>query len=300
MTARYDSIFRRHCRATLPQPTTVAPRLIRLTDVRAVLFDVYGTLFISASGDVGTSAAASHAASLREALEAVGLRIAPGRELPDGVLQATIRRHHARARDDGIAYPEVDIVRVWRDVVEQLAADDVLHSEWEDGAESKDRDFQRLAVEYEARTNPTWPMPGMLETVDEIVHRGLPLGIVSNAQFFTPRLFPALAGRTLEALGFDANLRYYSYEHGWAKPGAYLYRRAAEELARRGIAATQTLYIGNDMLNDVAAAGNVGFRTALFAGDQRSLRLREGDPRVEGIVPDIVLADLHSLPACLG
>ena len=38
-----------------------------------------------------------------------------------------------------------------------------------------------------------------------------------------------------------------------------------EQLAEEGIAAREVLYVGNDMLNDVAAASAVGFRTALFA-----------------------------------
>ena len=37
------------------------------------------------------------------------------------------------------------------------------------------------------------------------------------------------------------------------------------------------------MLNDVAAAAAVGMRTALFAGDERSLRKRDSDERVAGI-----------------
>ena len=46
-------------------------------------------------------------------------------------------------------------------------------------------------------------------------------------------------------------------------------------LGKNGVAPGEVLYVGNDMLNDVYAAGQVGFRTALFAGDQRSLRMRQ-------------------------
>ena len=42
-----------------------------------------------------------------------------------------------------------------------------------------------------------------------------------------------------------------------------------------------------------------GMRTALFAGDARSLRMRETDPRVNGVDPDIVLTDLDQLIDCL-
>ena len=59
------------------------------------------------------------------------------------------------------------------------------------------------------------------------------------------------------------------------------------------------MYVGNDMLNDIASAAKVGLRTALFAGDARSLRWRKGDERVEGVVPDLVLTDLLQLVDCL-
>jgi putative hydrolase of the HAD superfamily len=47
------------------------------------------------------------------------------------------------------------------------------------------------------------------------------------------------------------------------------------------------------------SAGRVGFRTALFAGDARSYRPRQGDPRVESVVPDLVITSLSMLLSCL-
>ena len=61
---------------------------------------------------------------------------------------------------------------------------------------------------------------------------------------------------------------------------------AREKLANIGLRAEDILYVGNDMLNDVWAANRCGFLTALFAGDQRSLRLREDDDQIRGIKPD--------------
>jgi putative hydrolase of the HAD superfamily len=125
------------------------------------------------------------------------------------------------------------------------------------------------------------------------------LGIVSNAQFFTPTLFSALLGRDLADLGFRPRLLFYSYRFGQAKPGRFLYERSQEALAALGVAPAEVLYIGNDMLNDVRPAGEVGFRTALFAGDERSLRLRNGDRRVAGGAPDLVLTGLDQLTPCV-
>jgi putative hydrolase of the HAD superfamily len=153
-------------------------------------------------------------------------------------------------------------------------------------------DPAHLAVEFEARANPVWPMPGLQPCLDELVRRGLILGLISNAQFFTPSLFSALIGKTLDELGFAAGLRYYSYEHRHAKPSDWMYRLASKRLASQGIHPTEVLYIGNDMRNDVLPATQVGFRTALFAGDTRSLRLRENDPSLGKTKPDAIILDL--------
>ena len=159
--------------------------------------------------------------------------------------------------------------------------------------------LRRLAVEYEGRANPVWPMPGLKECLAGLVEKGLVLGIVSNAQFYSRELFGALLGQQAEAWGFDPDLQYYSYQHGHAKPGLRLHRMAAEGLGRRRIEPREALYVGNDMLNDILPALRLGFRTALFAGDARSLQLRVGDSRLDGITPDLVLTRLSQLNWCM-
>ena len=68
------------------------------------------------------------------------------------------------------------------------------------------------------------------------------------------------------------------------------------ELKAKGIQPVSVLYLGNDMLNDIYPARTVGFQTALFAGDRRSLRLRKDDPRCAALSPDLVVTDLGQLP----
>ena len=60
------------------------------------------------------------------------------------------------------------------------------------------------------------------------------------------------------------------------------------------------IYVGNDMLNDVWAASQAGMQTAWFAGDARSCRRREDDPRCRSLRPDVVLTSLMQLLQCLG
>jgi putative hydrolase of the HAD superfamily len=208
-------------------------------------------------------------------------------------LLVSIGAAHQQARDRGIDYPEVDIVAIWRATLARLQERGLVEPPLEQ------IDLRRLAVEYEVRTNPCWPMPGAAACLEQLRRRNVGLGIISNAQFFTPLLFPALLARSLEALGFLPELQFYSFQTGWAKPGRYLYDLAADAAASHGWRCHNVLFIGNDLLNDVAAARQVGFRTALFAGDGRSLRERAGDPRVKGVQADLVITHLDQLVKCI-
>jgi putative hydrolase of the HAD superfamily len=123
----------------------------------------------------------------------------------------------------------------------------------------------------------------------------LPMGVVSNAQFYTPFLFNRFLNSDMEDLGFHPDLIFFSYKFGYAKPSTFLFREAIERLKSSDIRADSVLYIGNDMLNDIYPAKTVGFSTALFAGDTRSLRLREGNPSCKNISADIVITDLIQL-----
>jgi len=104
-----------------------------------------------------------------------------------------------------------------------------------------------------------------------------------------------VAGR----VGFDPRLQFYSFQTGQAKPGRHLFDLAAKALLARGVHSRNVLYIGNDMLNDVAAACRAGFRTAWFAGDARSLHRRAEDPRVAGTQSDLIVTHMCQLPECI-
>lgn len=293
MTASYQEVFRANCRPLEVIPTDEQPSLPRLPGIEAVLFDIYGTMFISGSGDIGVAKESGEANALIAALEACGYH---GRlDAKRGVecLLDTIRANHEKARASGIEYPEVDIVDIWTKCLDDMMRLDRMEPV------SADFDVRRLAVEYEVRTNPTWPMPGLHKCLGKAREAGLALGIISNAQFYTLHMFPGLLNLTLEDLGFEPDLQFFSFRHLQAKPDQFLYQLASKALAKRGILAEKVLYVGNDMLNDVRGAANVGFRTALFAGDQRSLRWRTGDPQVADLQPDVVLTDLESLSDCV-
>lgn len=74
-----------------------------------------------------------------------------------------------------------------------------------------------------------------------------------------------------------------------------MFQLAVKQLDKWSISPGSTLYVGNDMLNDIHPAKSVGFQTALFAGDKRSLRIRREHPLCKNISPDLILTDLKQL-----
>ncbi len=269
-----------------PSPTGLKPRLEPLNGIRAVLFDVYGTLVISGCGDISLSSQQAGDRHFRQALTAAGADMAALPEHFDGAwaLREAIAARHARSRDQGIDYPEVDILEIWNAVLTRV------------GIERDARDVRRIALEYELLSNPVWPMPGLCDVVDALNHRGYVLGVVSNAQFYTPLMLSTFLGRDITAAGFEPSCCAWSYQHLIGKPSKRLFLPALAALREEhDIAPEQVLYVGNDLRNDIWPADGLGCRTALFAGDARSLRLREHDTHLCNLRPDRVLTSLDQI-----
>jgi len=291
-------IIQSQSRPLEPVPTGQKPKLAKLKNVRAVIFDVYGTLLQSGVGDISLgskSGEGDHEVLIREAFSAAGFRLTddgvnPLAELFEDTLKAQQDIRHG----DDVDHPEVDIVAVWEDFLDQLEAYQII-----EGAITPDK-IKALATHYEVRVNPIWPMPGLRETLDTLRTRKLPMSIISNAQFFTPLLFPALLDEALSGLGFIEEACVWSYELKRAKPSLTLFEVAEEYYEKRlKVSPSDILYVGNDMLNDMYPAHQMGMQTALFAGDDRSLRLRKDREECKALKPDLVLTELPQVLDCI-
>ena len=252
---------KRVMRPLVPVPTGMKPSLPVLTGISTVIFDIYGTLLISAAGDVGrpekdergrlgiveVNALLDGAISGSE--EAVALELA---SLLDEAL--------AGKRAQGVLFPEVDIRVIWQRLLERYLPD----------AASV---IDAAALRYECRVNPVWEMPGAVELIRWLAEKSFTMGVISNAQDYTHSVFAGVMGGRFDQLGFDPELAVFSYLEGEGKPSLALYEEMKMRLSERGVKPESVLYVGNDMTKDVIPAAEIGFRTCLFAGDDRSLRL---------------------------
>ncbi len=274
----YLDLIARYLSPISPVPTGQSPGGRLKAPVKNVLFDVYGTLFISRSGDIHMARQCTETGAQLGMLLKTYNYPGSAKELIDAVFRK-ISDTHEKLRQQGTDYPEVQIDRIWRDVI---GAPDIETA-------------RRFAIEFEMIVNPCYSMPHVAEVFSAFKQNGIRMGIISNAQFFTPLLFQVLLGAPPEGLGFSQNLIFYSYRLGVAKPSGLLFQLAAAELGRLGFKPGTAVYVGNDMRNDILPALSEGFQTALFAGDQRSLRLRPEDPGCAAVRPDLVITDWHQI-----
>ena len=141
---------------------------------------------------------------------------------PDGLsaaLHRAIEQEHAKALRRGIDFPEVDIVRVWQTL---LGIGDLQR-------------LKSFIVAYELMVNPVYPMPGLTTLLSTCRARRMPMGIISNAQFYTPDLLEWFLRSSLEKSGFNPRLIFLSYRFGYAKPSMVMFKRAADVLSGIGI-----------------------------------------------------------------
>lgn len=278
-----DALLEAYVTPLAPLSTPLRPRGRLTGPVKAILFDVYGTLFISGSGDITVSRnGIGHPESLARLLEKFGVPQEPGPLV--AAFFNMIQKTHQGLREKGIDFPEVNIDAVWSDVLGMSHMPTV----------------RQFAIEFELLVNPVYPMPNLQRLLSFCKASALPMGIISNAQFFTPLLFDWFLESDLTGLGFSEDLLVFSYRHDTAKPSRRLFELAARALAKRNVLPASVLYIGNDMRNDMVPAARAGFQTALFAGDSRSLRLRENDPVCRELTPDLVVTDLIQIVNHLG
>jgi putative hydrolase of the HAD superfamily len=99
-----------------------------------------------------------------------------------------------------------------------------------------------------------------------------------------------------QVLPFDADLTVFSYKFQRSKPDTYLFELLKNRFREKyGIYADEILFVGNDMFRDIYPGHLAGLKTALFAGDTKSLRMREDKSELRKITPDYIITDLHQL-----
>ncbi len=254
--------------------------------VRAVLWDVFGTLVAARAAEPIELDRSNGVEAMRAAVVAAGLPEPDEAAANDLLrrLQDQIRDARAEGRRRGEAFPEPDVRAAWRKVLEAASA-----------TPPNDAQVECAADTWERLTNPVCPMPGAHDALRRLAQAGFALGIASNAQFDTPARLAALFA---DAAPWDEDLCVWSWQIGVAKPSPAFYDAVVRRLAARGWTPADALVVGNSPRNDIASAARAGLRTVWF----RDPDAPTPDPATEriGRAADRVIASLSQLFHIIG
>ena len=213
-------------------------------NIRAVIFDIYGTLL-----EVGPPPPDADARWRRLFREL--LHIEPRLSRLDFSVGSSqvIARHHEAAHARGITWPEVHWPSVVTEVVPELVP--LSHRDQDEFL------FRQIQTGHTTRM-----IAETAATLRWLKERQSLLGIASNAQAYTLReLKEALAAHGLGMDLFERDLCFWSFEHGFSKPDPYVFQILTARLANRGISPHETLMVGDRLDNDIAPAKGHGWQT---------------------------------------
>ena len=290
------------------KPCACQARFETLKGVRAVIFDVYGTLVnywrpgfhsIQEREKTLTEAFAELAArfDMEETLAKMNPADAAGKTLSD-FYHGLIALNREKALGKGVEYPEIRVERIWSVIVLMLERNG--YSKERRRVSLGDRaftfadtaDFARcLAYTYNFLSMGRVLYPDVTQTLRKLKEDNIVLGILSNAQFYTPvdltLLFRDQSGGKIEDFNelFDPDLTFFSYEYGVSKPDSVLFRKLFDALYEYHITPAQTVFVGNDLLSDIAPAKALGMKTVFFCGDDAMAFQHDLGSEV---IPDVV------------
>lgn len=286
-------------------PPKAKPHLRHLP-VRAVVWNVYGTLLAIPGGELQfehpmefvTSAAFDKL--IQEFKFWPAMHRQPG--APSAQLKAVYDRALTMLRmagSGGEKFPELQCERVWEEVVKKLRdyKIDAIYGGLPEFA-------QKLAYFYHASIQGCGPYPGAADAIRIVSERGKLQGLLADGQCFTPAQL--VRGLRQQDPGFDLaahlppDLRILSAAYRARKPSPTLFEAAVDALAARGLSPGEVLHVGSSLKRDIVPAKKAGMRTALFAGDKNSLDAPRDEIKAPDTRPDVLMTELTQIADVIG
>jgi FMN phosphatase YigB (HAD superfamily) len=284
------------------EPVLAQPYLKPLPGIRAVAWDVYGTLLRISDGELlfQHPQAMRMEVALDKTLQEFNLWHSMSRKpgAPWEYLQTLYLRAYDDLRLAGSGrkgdLTEIDAAKLWRKVLGKLDLDEYTYDETLYG--DLDELSEKMAYFFHSALQGVEAATGALDTLTLLSQAGIVSGVVADGQCFTPvQMLRALGQQgTLPAAGFlwEPRATVLSFGEGVRKPSKSLYLRAIERFRSLGLEPQQVLYVGARLREDLTIAKSLGFRTVLYAGDKVSLRAALADLRDPAVKPDRMITEL--------
>ncbi|MHB1426515.1 MAG: HAD family hydrolase [Gemmataceae bacterium] len=303
-------------RHELPWPAPVEvdrlkarPHLVRLPQIRAVLWNVYGTLLRIAGGELWFEHPQEFVmnAALDKTIQEFKMWSSMSRKPGQPAdymkhLYDSVLIEHRAVPGGTEKYPEVGSDRVWEALIKKLFQKDY---KFDAGFFGSLNEFSRkVAYFFHASLQGTAGYDEAAAALKHIAKKGVKQGLLADGQCFTRvQLQRGLAAQdrdfALDKL-LDKDLIFLSYEIRGRKPSERLFRQAVNALNQQGLTPNQVLHVGTSITRDLTPARRLGMRTALFALDRTSLQATAEQLKDPTSRPDVLVTELSQIADVLG
>ena len=293
-----------------PQPNKFSrakarPSVKPLAGIRAVVWDVYGTLLRITDGDLllHHHQEIRMQVALEKTINEFNMWNSMTRR-PGAPWEYMLQKYRNALDDFEMAgnvsagdFPQVNASQVWLRLLEMLDKkeykyDKLFYGSLEDLAE-------KVAYFFQASLQGVEASPKALRALTSVSKLGLVQGVLADTQSFTwVQLIRALSKQgELPPLNelFEPSLLIMSDQLGVRKPSSSLFATCVHQFAQQGIEPAQILYVGNRLQGDLAVAKQWGMRTALYAGDKTTLKATVQEIKHPDIRPKRLLTELSQI-----
>lgn len=293
-----------------PDPVNATPSIQPLPGIKAVLWDVYGTLLRITEGRFLLFP--QEEALLQIALDKtihefhmwlhMYRRPGPPWQSMIGLYKSTSDWLQMAGTSRKGDFTNVDLVDVWHKIIERLFEkeyqyDQELMGELREYSEKVAYFFHSNLQGVEARSSA-------VQAMSDLCAAGVLQGLLADGQSFT-------LVQLLRALGMQATLPplyelfrpetlVLSSHLGIRKPSRTLFEHAVSQLRSCGVAASEILHISCRLKTDLVPAKAVGMKTALLAAEKLGLEVETDLLKDPTTRPDRLLTDLSQVASVVG
>ncbi len=292
------------------EPAKATPYTKPLPKIKAVMWNVYGTLLRISDGEL-----------LFQHPQAIRMEVAldktiqefnmwnsmtrkPGKPweyMQQKYLQVMDELKMASSGRKGDMI-EVNSAQLWRKLLGMLDKKDYQY----DTALYGDMDelSEKVAYFFHSSLQGVEAAPGALATLQALSAAGFRQTLFADAQPFTiAQLIHSLRQQGAVASPdslFDTSLHTLSYIEGVRKPSRTMYLRAMDRFNKLGLEPEEILYVSSRVRDDLAPAKALGIRTALYAAEKLSLQASPEDMKDPAMKPDRLLTELTQVRDLVG
>lgn len=285
-----------------PVPLRAKPTLQPLPDVRAITWNVYGTLLTINDGQLWLlhPEPIRNQIALEKTIEEFHMWFSmsrkPGQpwEYMLQQYERLVRQHEMAATRRAGDFPNVNSSRIWERLIARLKQNEYT---WDRDTHGDEADYaDKVAYFFHANLQGVRPAARAAETLIQLMQRGVLNGLLADTQPFTlAQLLKALEVRDRLQSGeqlLTPMLFTQSHRVGVRKPSPTLYAAAVRRAAKAGLEPHEVLHVSHRLTDDLSLAREFGFRTALYAGDRHCCQVTSEQLNDPDHKPDRLITDL--------